>query len=1122
MVKQLILILWLTIAGLGQNAHGQNSVLSSGTWIKLAVDTDGIYKITYTDLQAYGLDPSGIDPATIRIFGNGGGMLPQANSTPRPVDLLELAIVVSGESDGSFDANDYILFFGEGPDFVAFDSLAQVFNYQNHLFTTTNYYFLNVNQQAGKRLASNAPQPAGNVRNAAYQVYTHQQELLNVLHSGRRWFGEKFDLEITQSFNTGVSNLAPGSEIKVVSAVMSTSLQPATFRVQLNGVTIGAQPINANPEGTYATKGTVALDTFVVNKALIDDSPLTVTYTFDKEFGIGYLDYFLLQSQNILRYNDRPLLFYTGDMANNGNVTFTIGNCPPGLELWDITDHNNTLAINYSQTGSTIGFNATYANKKFILFDPAAGQNSPTLVHAVVNQNLHAASPTDLLIITPEVFLTQANTIAGLRGAEGLSVKVATTEQVFNEFSSGMPDITAIRDYAKYLYDNAGLQHLLLFGKGTYDPKDIAGSGFNMVPIYQSRNSLQPLATYGSDDYLAFLEDDEGEWAEKPGAGHTLDIGVGRIPATTVAEADNFVNKLIAYTAMQALGPWRKDVLFVAENGDQNIHQRDAERLATLIDTTYAGFNTNKIYIDAYPIIVNPANKRAPLVNKAIYDAIHQGILIINYTGHGNEIQWAKTRVFDKNVVDTLANDTFLPLFVTATCEFGRHDDTGARSGGEDLMVKNITGAIATITTSRPVFSSSNYQLNLAFYQQVFERPNGDFQRLGDIFRHTKNNSQNGVLNRNFSLLGDPSMRLSYPRQPVTLDSLNGQPVSSLDTLNSLERLTFVGHIRQANKAIDASFNGELEVTILDQTTTRQTLGNLGGNPFTYKVRDNFFYRGTVSVTNGRFSFTAVLPKDISYNPGRGKITFYAQQQGSTLDAGGANIDFLIGRSTNNPITDNTPPEIALYLGDTNYIAGRVVNPNTLLIARLRDENGINTSINQVGHSITYTLDKNEPVVLNEFYTAAKDNFAEGWVYYNLPVMSPGRHTISFTAWDTSNNPNTATLVFTVSANNEIVITEVSNYPNPMRESTTFSFAHNLAGEDIDVTVEIINTQGQKVYRQTRSYLSAPSVINDWQWDGRNPTGGKLNTGIYIYGITLRSTGSNLTQTHYSRLFITN
>jgi len=1114
----------LGLAGVAFTATGQsNSVLANGSWIKLGVSEDNIYKISYLDLQSYGIDPTILDPRKIRLFGNGGGMLPQANSAARPIDLNELAIFVVGEDDGSFNTEDYILFHGSGPDMVKFDTLSNSFSYQNHLFTNTNYYFLNIEQTNGLRWTDIPSVSGGSISESAYKIYVHEVEETNLLHSGRQWFGEKFDLETVQQFETINDEIDAGSTIKMVSSVMSTSLQNASFKIQMNNQEIGTQAIDGNPDGTYATKGTVALDTFSINETLIGSSPLQVTYTFEKEFGVGYLDFFTLQYKAVLKYKGEPLVFHSGDIPAIGNITFSIADCPPDLILIDISHHNQTFIINYNQSGSNITFNNTSKSKKYILFDPdisLMSRPSPSIL--VDNQNLHGTSTVDLLIVANDIFESQAETLADLRESEGLTVRIVSPTQIYNEFSSGKPDIVAIRDYAKYLYDYAGLKYLLIFGKGTYDPKDILESQLNQIPIYESRNSLQPLATYGSDDFLGFLEDDEGEWLESRLGDHTMDIGVGRIPAINEEEASNYVNKLIKYNNKEALGNWRQDVVFVAENGDRNLHQRDAERLATLVDTTYSVFNTSKIYVDSYQIEVNPGSTRAPQANKAIYDAIHQGALIINYTGHGNEVQWAKSRIFDKNVIDSLENDYFLPLFVTATCEFGRHDDTGERSGGEDLLVKSEAGGIAAITTARPVFSSSNYQLNLAFYGSVFEKIDGRFMRLGDVFKKTKNNSLNGVLNRNFSLLGDPSMRLSYAQLSVTLDSLNGVAITSADTLLALEPLSFSGTVRQANQAIDVTFNGIVEISVMGKSGRKRTLGNSGGSPFNYSVRENVLFNGSASIKDGLFNFTTILPSDISYSAASAKFSFYAYKADSLVDGSGANINLQIGNSSASAIVDNLPPEITLYLGDTNYVQGMVVNPSTLLIAKLFDENGINTSSTQIGHFISYTLDDAESEILNSFYTTELDDFTKGWVYFNLPTLSSGTHLISFTAWDTSNNSSTTTLEFYVSENGQIVISELGNYPNPLNESTTFIFTHNLTGEDIEVTLEILTTAGQSIYNQTKSYISAPSVIDNWLWEARNSTGGKLNEGIYLYGINIRSKNSNLTQKRYSRLFITN
>jgi hypothetical protein len=350
---------------------------------------------------------------------------------------------------------------------------------------------------------------------------------------------------------------------------------------------------------------------------------------------------------------------------------------------------------------------------------------------------------------------------------------------------------------------------------------------------------------------------------------------------------------------------------------------------------------------------------------------------------------------------------------------------------------------------------------------------------------------------------------------------LNGRLIAREDTLKALELLDFSGSIRQANQQIDPSFSGIVDIKLYDQARSKQTLGQ-DNSPFKYTVRDNVLFSGSATITNGLFNFETILPKDISYNPETARLVLYAYRSDSVTDASGANIDFLIGSSSDNGIIDHEPPEVYAFVGDTLFQNGDIVNESSLLIVNLFDEYGINTSNSQVGHSITYQLDDEDPVVLNDYYHTVTNDFRTGWIYFDLPKMSSGKHMLKVTAWDTSNNSSTEEIEFTVIGNDRVVISNLSNYPNPMRDATSFTFNHNLGGDDIEIRLEIINTSGQRVYTEAREYFSAPGTIDDWQWDGRNSDGGKLISGIYIYGVFIRSNSSGLVHNQFSRLFISN
>ena len=1112
------LFMSIPIFGMAQNS----SVLATGEWHKLAIQNEGLYKLSGSDIAEMGVDINSLNPELIRIFGHTPGMQPQPNSASRVGDIQELSILVNDGGDGRFDVDDYLIFYGYGPDkFEFLDSLSS-FSYEKHLFADLSYYFLNIGDVQGKRISA-ANQPVGSFPEISRYRYgfVHEENSYNRLHSGRLWLGETFSSTQPQRFETDITDVAENSDVELISSVVSTSNASSTFTISLNDTEIGVQQMSGVPNSTYALKGYHAIDTL---KTVINGSsvPLTVSFQHQKsDSKPGYLDYFILNVERPMKYEGDPMKMAISSISGL-QLTCLVENGTSINEVWLLNDPFTVERLQFNSDGGDIRFNLNNTGgSKVLAFDINSVEASPLVIGKLKNQNLRNTSNVELLIVTPEDFMDAANRLKILRESEGLSVLVTSANEIYNEFSGGKADITAIRDFARHLYQKAGLKHVLLFGKGVYDNKDISGSGLNILPIYQSRNSLNPLGTYGSDDYLSFLEEDEGEWAEQSGVVHTMDIGVGRIPVKSLQEANIVVDKLESYKRQSSLGTWRKEVMFIAEDGDLNIHQRDAERLSTLIDTTYSEFNSKKVYIDAYPIQINPGFKRAPEVNKEIENAINEGTFIVNYTGHGNERQWANTRVFDKRTIARLENINRYPLFVTATCEFGRHDDIVETSGAEDLIVKENAGAIAMITTSRPVFSSSNYTLNRAFYTEVFSKQDGLYQTLGDVFKTTKNNSVNGVLNRNFSLLGDPSMKLSYPDLTVNLNTINDQPIAGGDTMGAMQKVKLAGDIRDKNLTIAADFNGILEVTVMDRERLKTTLGNSGA-PFAYLERDNILFRGPVSIKNGVFEINFIVPKNISYDVGNAKVSLYAFNKENNLDAGGADLRISIGGTNNSVIEDTTPPKIIPYLNDTTFQSGDAVRPNTLLLAALSDENGINISKDQVGQSLKAILDDSVTLDLTDYYSANIDDFSNGLIQYPLNGLAPGYHQITIYAWDTHNNGTSSTIEFYVDGDLPIVIREFNNYPNPMKNSTSLYISHDNEGDDIILTFEVISRTGQVVFSETRSYQSAPGVINDWEWDGRNYSGGKMNEGLYIIAISLRSTSGDSVFKRYSRLIMTN
>ncbi len=1120
---------------LNENVWAQSSVLSDGLWYKIGVTQQGVYKINYEFLKAIGIAPESVDPRKIRIFGHGGGMLPQPNQAFRYAGLQENAIFVQGEADGVFNTHDYLLFYGQSPDRFTY-TLTDSLVFQKNLYTDTVYYFLNIEQAAGKRVPQRET-ISGNfpVINTFNAYAAHEADIYKVIASGREWFGEKFASGQIEDFTFTFPGIKENSDIKLDIEVMHTSLSAASFDVFLNGQSVGEIQLEAVLEGTYTEKGKIATASFQVDGNPLNGQPdARVSLRYNAAGGtqaIGYLNRIEIQAERKLVSAEPRFTFRSLGSVGNGISTFEIDQFEPKSTIWDITNPLLPQEQTWVQDGSKVRFSTTTDTlREFIVFQDQDFL-LPVFTGQVANQDLRGKAVPDLLVVVPPLLLNEATQLANFRRQhDGLDVLIVTIAQIYNEFSSGAQDITAIRDYVKYLYDRNPdkLKYLLLFGKCSYDYKDRLTDNTNLVPTYESRNSLHPIYSYSSDDYFGFLEDEEGEWKESSGGDHTLDIGVGRLPVKNKDEAAALVNKLIKYASeTKTLGNWRNNIVFVADDGDNDRHQKDAELIANYVDTAFRYFNIRKIYLDAYRQQPIANGEVAPQVNQAIREAVNQGALIVNYTGHGGELGWAYESVLDLDMINKFDNTNQLPFFVTATCEFGRHDDPLRVSGAEQLILNKKGGAIGLVTTARPVFSSSNFKLNSAFYQKVFEKDNGNYATLGAIFRDTKNNGLDGPVNRNFSLLADPSMTLAYPENQIVIDRVEniGQNLST-DTLEALSKIRLTGSIITPETGKKATaFNGILEMIVLDKQAVTKTLGN-EGTTMQFNEWNSVIHRGRASVTGGSFTIEFVMPKNIVYKKDFGKISLYAWRTAGSdqlIDANGASTSLVIGGTSNNNIADTTPPAIQLYMDDTSFKNGNITGNNTMLVATLQDENGINISSNGLGQSITARLINSEhqeeqSFMLNDYFTTDLDTYQQGMVQFPINDLAPGKYTIKMKAWDTYNNPGEASIDFVVVAESELAINNLINYPNPFTEQTTFRLDHNQAGDDVSVKIDIYNGQGAIIHTLYYDFPDSNTHLDDMVWDGTNRFGFRLNPGLYIAQVTVQSETTGLKNKKYQKL----
>lgn len=1116
------------------------SVLKSGSgeWYKISVDKDGIYKIDYNFLNSIGVNVSSLDPADINIYGNAFGILPELNSEYRPDDLLKNDIQIVGEGDGSFDEGDYILFYGRGPH--KWEESTGRFRFIRNIYSSLSTYYINIdsgNSPARIQNADISQKPATHVVTNYSSYAVHEKELRSLMFGGQRWYGEEFDAELNQSISMNIADLNSSEDVEL-RAFMAGNVGGSVFNFRYNGNLIGTDTVGSPAEASYNRTGfNLAPGIFTPTS-----SNFTINIEFDRNTpdAKGYLDFIQVNARSFLRFsNGRE--FRDLESVGAGNVAeMRMTNTPSNAKVWEITERTQPKIVQGSNSNGTFSFIvATDSLRQFITFD-GSRYNTPSFVERVQSQNLHALGYADYLIVTHPLFVSQANRLASLHEHNGLSVHVVSTEQVYNEFSGGTQDPTAIKYFAKMFYDRAEgdvskqPKYMLLFGDGTYDPLDRVENNNYMVPVYETENSENYVSSLVSDDYFGLLDDNESF-----NISDKMDIAVGRFTATTTIHAQILVDKVEHYMKNgsdlfssgdmscgecdegdknSTHGNWRQRYTLIADDENQSQFIDDLEFGYNYFENNHQEMNAIKIYSDAFEQTTTAGGERFPDVNDAIQRSIDAGSLVTCYVGHGGSAGAAQERIITVGEVLDQTNIDELTLFVSATCEFSRIDDNRQVSIGEYMALNDEGGAIALMTTSRAVYIYTNTAVTEEFFQNVFER-NADNEPLtfGDIIINTKNQSSGGSDKRSFMLIGDPALTIALPYEKVVVDSVNSISVlSAADTLKALSKSSMSGHIEDQFGNLLSSYNGIVQPTIYDKASERTTLGQDANSPVrTFDQQENILFKGKATVSNGYFDFDFIVPKDINYAYGNGKATFYSWNTSNTeINAGGYSKNFLIGGIDTSGLNDQLGPEIELYLNDESFVNGGISNDFPILIAHLYDESGINTVGNGIGHDITMILDDNtsDATVLNSYYESDLDTYQSGSLTYQMDKLTPGLHTLTFKAWDVNNNSSEKVIEFTVHEEEDIALEHVLNYPNPFTTHTEFFFEHNQVCSALETQIEIFTVTGRLVRTINKLVETRGFRTEGVAWDGRDDFGDQLAKGVYVYRVTIENPDGEKTQ----------
>ncbi len=1086
------------IAAKAKRQFVSRSVLATGNWFKIRLSKTGIYKLTYEDLKGMGFPVDG-NPANIALYGNGGGLLPEKNDAPRPAGLTENPIEVVDGGDGSFDPGDYILFYGVGPVVWSYDAATGTFHHQNNYYDNYAYYFLTKGTQPGLRIQADSVSGNADVQVSSFTDYAfHELDERNLGNTGRTWYGEVYDFTTDYTFDFNFPHIIKNRKAWLHAVFASHAPSSNRFLIYTNGQL--QKTLNMPITGSYYDVGKGGSTQFDFTPQADKISVRTV-YQRNSPSAVGYLDYIELNVQ-------RELIFDKGQMAfrnifASGKVARYRMQSPGKVEIWDVSHPLAPRKVRLQQVSGGVAFLAPISPyKAFVAFD-GTGFYAPEFVGKVENQNLHAVKNIDFLIVAYPDFLDQAQRLADFhREKDGMKVYVTTPRKIYNEFSSGAQDITAIRDFVKHIYDGSSpgeeLRYLLLFGDASFDYKNRIPDNTNFVPCWEAIPSLNTISSVASDDYYGYLDDGEGT-----GYSDRVDIGIGRFPVDTPEEAKEAVDKTIRYDTdtPKTMGPWRNRLTFVADDGDYNRHLNDAETLSRYLNANYPVYGLNKLYLDAFPQVSTPSGQRAPALNEAINASIDGGTLIFNYSGHGGDVGLGHERFMTIADINSWNNKNKLTVFITATCEFTRYDNPERVSAGELVFLNPNGGAVALFTTTRATYASANLALNMAIFKHnMFEKTDGNYPCFGDVIRHSK--VLGGNNDKKFVLIGDPALKLAYPKDHVKTTFINAKAVveGKPDTLRALSKVRIQGEVTDENGQKMKSYNGIIFSTVFDKKSAITTLGtDPDSRVTTFYVWNSILFKGEAAVRNGDFDFSFVVPKDIAYKFGKGRISYYFDN--GTSDGHGYNENIVVGGYDNHALPDTTGPDIRLFMNDTTFAPGDVTHADPVLFARLSDQSGINTTGSGIGHDIVATLDDDpaQSYNLNAYYVADEGDFTKGTVRFQLKGLSSGRHVIRLKAWDLYNNSSVAELPFVVEPASQLVIDNLLNIPNPVTDATDFVFEHNQAGKLLKVRIDIYKLDGQRVKTLREEITPGGFSSGRIHWNCTTDTGKKLGRGIYIY-----------------------
>ena len=1122
--------------------YADKSIFKDVPTYKLSTTEAGIYKVDNNLLNSLGVNTSNIDPSKIRLFGTLPGPLPELNSGIRTDDAQEIAIQMVGTDDGTWDKDDYFLFYSPGAhnwNKLADSSMTR----KSNIYDDKKYFFVQFNDQGGKRIPVKESLSTFDIETDKYDyVNRYEVDKTNLLHefskigAGQIWLDEIIQngnrtKNLTSAFD--LNNLVPNDSGQVNMAFATRCKIPTKVILTTDG-----QSTDISFGGTMIESSESRVASYNIKKFKFKQIGGNWNISFDfpqvSVESMGWLDYLEVNAKRNLIKGGKPMDFRLLRPSVPGNIKYNLSSLQGDEQIWDITDMFKANKINMSISGGKGSFTAAYSNaRQFICFNNTDIKN-PGKVGLVNPQDIHGLITPDMIIVYHAKFADEAKQYAAYRSKQSsIIVHAIDVEQIKNEFSGGAQDPTGIRDMARMFYtrDPQKFKFLLMFGDGSYDYRDLTiapGSNkenSNYVPVYEYPKAIfEPIRAIPSDDYYGFMDEDEGE-IEKG----LIDVFVGRFPIQDKSQAQTIINKVKIYeTDKASFGDWRYNLQIISDDwddigSDNFINQ--SESLFTRVRKLNPELNISKVYLDIYKQEATVGGESYPTAVTDMNDQFNNGVLVSNYIGHGGVDGLAQEKIIDRSTLNGMKNRNRMPMLITGTCSFSTYDDPEITSVGKVCITKPNGGMIALMTTTRSVYIAPNETFVNKLFQVLYSKVDGKYLTNGEILAKAKN-STTGADRLAFVLLGDPSMTLAFPKENVVLESMNQKPymLEGNDTIKALEKVNLKGSVRNAQNAVITDFNGTMTLTVYDKAYNLYSKGNDGnGANIPVRFQNNIIFKGKATVALGQWSIDFISPKDINYAIDTGKLTFYADN--GVYDAGGYSTKVKIGGESRNPIVDNTPPVIELFMNDLDFKNGATVGTSPILLAKLSDDTGINISSSSIGHEIVSTLnnDPSKDKIMNDFYTAEKDNYKSGDLQYQFDQLEPGNYTLKVRAWDLSNNKSESEIEFIVSNSEQNTISNLLNYPNPFTTATSFMFEFDSQNSSIVAQIAIYSVSGRLIKTISEPLSPIGKRFKTSIWNGLDDYGDQLAKGVYIYKVKVINTldtNKKVVQSEFQKLVL--